>query len=385
MPTAFAALLILLVAPCLSGQTPARWNLEPELRIGGGNADPHYELNPIREITIGPDGSIYVTQAGDQALRVFDAQGKYLRTIGRKGEGPGEFTGLGGVGFIGDTLYVTDFRQRRITLFRPDGTLISTIVAEPAPSGPARPDAYFRPTPSTLLSDGSVFAGSSFPSHLVSSGQIKARPVFRVTRTAAVLDTIAWVPIGSGQGTMQSGNATMFFSQPVPDDPMTVIAGPSERVFVIERGAGQGSTSFNVTAIDASGDTLWSRSHTYRPKAFAAGVVDSIVDVQVRRFSSGPNEKTRFSADQVRKALHIPDHQVTVTQAFAAMDGSLWLRREEFGATLNWTVLDPKGNVVATFGLPRNVRPMTVIGDQAWGVELDDVDVPQLVRYRIRK
>ena len=61
------------------------------------------------------------------------------------------------------------------------------------------------------------------------------------------------------------------------------------------------------------------------------------------------------------------------------------LRREEFGATLNWTVLDPKGNVVATFGLPRNVRPMTVIGDQAWGVELDDVDVPQLVRYRIRK
>jgi len=28
---------------------------------------------------------------------------------------------------------------------------------------------------------------------------------------------------------------------------------------------------------------------------------------------------------------------------------------------------------------------MTVIGDNVWGVELDDVDVPQVVRYRIRK
>jgi hypothetical protein len=35
--------------------------------------------------------------------------------------------------------------------------------------------------------------------------------------------------------------------------------------------------------------------------------------------------------------------------------------------------------------LPPNVRPMAVIGDRAWGVELDDVDVPLLVRYRIRK
>jgi hypothetical protein len=61
------------------------------------------------------------------------------------------------------------------------------------------------------------------------------------------------------------------------------------------------------------------------------------------------------------------------------------LRREQFSDPLTWTVIAPNGNIVATLSLPPNVRPMTVIGDQAWGVELDDDDVPQLVRYRIRK
>jgi hypothetical protein len=28
---------------------------------------------------------------------------------------------------------------------------------------------------------------------------------------------------------------------------------------------------------------------------------------------------------------------------------------------------------------------MAVIGDQVWGVELDDADVPTLVRWRMRK
>jgi hypothetical protein len=385
MRSPLAALLVSLTALSLAAQAPPRWNLVPELRIGGdATTGPEYEFTTIREIAIGPGGSIYVVQGQEQEIRVYDAQGKYVRTIGRQGGGPGEFTGLRTIGFMGDTLYTTDTRLMRITLFRADGSLITTIAAEAAASAPRRDAAPFRPIPSALLPDGSVLAGSSFPSHLVSNGQITARPVFRVTRSVAVLDTIAWVPVGSGQGTMQSGDATLFFVQPISDDPITVMSGPSARVFVVERAARPGSTAFPVTAISAGGDTLWSRLYPYRPARLPAGVADSIVDVLVRRFAN-PNQSARFSRDQIRKAAFIPDHQVTVTRAFAAADGSLWLRREEFGEVLNWTVLTPDGQIAATLSLPRNVRPMTVIGDKAWGVELDDVDVPLLVRYRIRR
>ena len=107
------AVLLLPMATPLAAQAPPRWSLVPELRVGGGAAGPEYEFTTIRNIAIGPNGSIYLTQGQEQEIRVYDAQGKYVRNIGRKGGGPGEFTGLGSIGFIGDTLYTTDFERYR--------------------------------------------------------------------------------------------------------------------------------------------------------------------------------------------------------------------------------------------------------------------------------
>jgi len=376
------ALFVLIATPA-AAQTPPRWSLVPELRIGGEAATgPEYEFTTIRDIAIGPGGAIYVTQGQEQEIRVYDAQGKYVRTIGRQGGGPGEFTGLGSIGFVGDTLYTMDFRQRRITLYRADGSLITTIVAEPFETPRSLDSVFFRPWPQVLLPDGSALGGAGYASHLVASGQIKAAPVYRLTRTARVLETIAWVSVGSGQGSVRSETSALFFTQPFSDAPISVFAASAGRLYVVERAAQAGNSSFRVTAIRASGDTLWTRSYPYRPMPFGSGVADSIRNTLANRYSGG---RARFSSDQIRKAVFIPAHQVTITRAFAAADGSLWLRREEFGDPRTWTVIAPDGNIAAALSLPPNVRPMAVIGDRAWGVELDDVDVPLLVRYRIRK
>jgi hypothetical protein len=354
----------------------------PEVRVGGAAATgPEYEFTVIRDVAVGPNGSMYVTQGQEQEIRVYDALGKYVRTIGRKGGGPGEFTGLGSIGFVADTLYATDFRQRRMTLFRADGSLISTIVAEA--SEPTRFDSVvFRPSPVVLLADGSALGSASYAADQVANGKIKAAPVYRLTRTAKVLEIVAWVPVGSGQGSVMSGTRAMFFTQPFSDAPITVFAAPVRRIFVIERSAQSGTSAFRVTAINAGGDTLWTRAHSYRPVPLGSFRADSVRNALVGRLSGG---RGAFTPDQIGKAVYIPDHQVTITRAFAAADGSLWLRREQFSDPVTWTVIAPNGNIAATLALPPNVRPITVIGDQVWGVELDDDDVPQLVRYRIRK
>lgn len=352
------------------------------MRIGGSGAvGPEYEFTTIRGIAIGPGGSLFVTQGQEQEIRVYDAQGKYVRAIGRKGGGPGEFTGLGSIGFVGDTLYTTDFQLRRITLFSADGSMISTIGAEPQEA--VRTDSvFFRSSPQVLLRDGSALGSASYASHLVASGQITRAPVYRLTRTGRVLETVAWVPVGTAQGSMQSGTTQMFFTQPISDAPLTIFSPAVARVYVIERAARQGTSSFRVTAVNAAGDTLWSRSYPYRPLPLSRSTTDSILNISARRFSGG---RGGFTADQVRKAVYIPDHQVTVTRALAAADGSLWLRREEFAGKLTWTVIGPDGGIAGALPLAPNVRPMTVIGDQVWGVELDDADVPTLVRWRMRK
>jgi hypothetical protein len=382
MRVLFALLASIAAAP-LAGQAPPRWSLVPELRIGGQAAtEAEYEFTTVRHVAVGPTGAMYVTQGLEQEIRVYDAQGKYVRTIGRKGGGPGEFMGLGTIGFVGDTLYTTDFQQRRITLFRADGSLITTIVAD-ASQGSLRTDSVvFRPSPVVLLADGTALGSASYASHLVANGQITRAPVYRLTRTARVLETVAWLPVGSGQGAVQSGSSALFFIQPVSDAPMAEFAAKAGRLYMVERAARAGSNTFRVTAIAARGDTLWDRSFPYRPLPLGPGVADSILNVAARRFSGG---RGGFTSDQIRKAVFIPDHQVTVTRVIVATDGSLWLRREEFGDPIAWTVIDPQGRIAATLSLPRNVRPMTVVGDNVWGVELDDVDVPTLVRWRVRK
>ena len=89
------ALLICVASASLGAQTPPpRWTLVPELRVGGDAVSgPEYEFTTIREIAVSPNGSMYVVQGQEQEIRVYDAQGKYGRTIGRQGGGPGEFTG----------------------------------------------------------------------------------------------------------------------------------------------------------------------------------------------------------------------------------------------------------------------------------------------------
>ncbi|MFC1554974.1 6-bladed beta-propeller [candidate division KSB1 bacterium] len=37
------------------------------------------------------NGNLYITDSGNYRIQIFDPDGKYLRTIGRKGQGPGEF------------------------------------------------------------------------------------------------------------------------------------------------------------------------------------------------------------------------------------------------------------------------------------------------------
>lgn len=81
-------------------------------------------FNPGR-VAVDAGGTAYIGDNTDMAIKVFDSQGKYLRAIGRKGEGPGEFTYIGDIVPLPDgRLMVTDFQARRTSLFGPEGQFL---------------------------------------------------------------------------------------------------------------------------------------------------------------------------------------------------------------------------------------------------------------------
>jgi hypothetical protein len=73
-------------------------------------------------------GNVYIGDESDMAIKVFDARGKYLRSIGRQGNGPGEFQGIYQMVPVPDgRLLVTDVQARRTSFFSPDGQFLTSF------------------------------------------------------------------------------------------------------------------------------------------------------------------------------------------------------------------------------------------------------------------
>jgi hypothetical protein len=83
-------------------------DLEEELSIGNEN-DENYMFHEAANIATDSQENIYVSDSGNFRIQKFDHKGQYLQTIGKKGQGPGEFENPSRV-FLDnqDNIYVTD-------------------------------------------------------------------------------------------------------------------------------------------------------------------------------------------------------------------------------------------------------------------------------------
>jgi len=81
------------------------------------------------------DGRIYVLDAGNHRVVVFDADGVPLRSFGGEGQGPGEFASPRRMCLTADQAVVYDSRNRRLSVF----ALTGELVADHAPAGTLRP------------------------------------------------------------------------------------------------------------------------------------------------------------------------------------------------------------------------------------------------------
>jgi len=101
-----------------------------DLVIGTDLSNPAAVLYEPRAVMAAPSGSIFVADAGTVDIKMFDADGNYVKTLGKEGQGPGEFGFISDVAIAGDTLVVEDSRNARFSIWTLDGE----HVADHAPS-----------------------------------------------------------------------------------------------------------------------------------------------------------------------------------------------------------------------------------------------------------
>jgi hypothetical protein len=103
---------------------------QPSLKLlkiwGGENAANEEEMfNEPRDIRIGKDGCYYILDSGNKRIQVFDSGRRFVRSFGRAGQGPGEFSRPIELTITADDdLYVGDETANRILKLNKNGKYI---------------------------------------------------------------------------------------------------------------------------------------------------------------------------------------------------------------------------------------------------------------------
>jgi hypothetical protein len=97
------------------------FQLEENLSIGNEN-DENYYFPSGASIVVDQEGNLYVRDVGNIRIQKYDKAGKYVQTIGRKGQGPGEFQ-FPGMVHVDEkrNVWVFDSPTRALKVFGPDG------------------------------------------------------------------------------------------------------------------------------------------------------------------------------------------------------------------------------------------------------------------------
>ena len=101
-------------------------------RIGTGGKN-HFlttagDFGAPQGVAVDKDGNVYVTDTLNDRVEIFDAEGSFISTFGKAGDGPGYFARPKGIAVDGDGhIWVADAVQDRLQVFNREGRLLTYI------------------------------------------------------------------------------------------------------------------------------------------------------------------------------------------------------------------------------------------------------------------
>jgi hypothetical protein len=104
--------------------------LEDPLRIGLASGKEEYLFQQIGAIEIDDAENIYISDWKESHIKLFDKNGFYIRTQGRRGQGPGEFERINRLQIINNKLCVFDGNRKQLSIFDENGGYEKSILLQ---------------------------------------------------------------------------------------------------------------------------------------------------------------------------------------------------------------------------------------------------------------
>lgn len=375
MRSCVRALLTLVAIPLTwrvaDGQSPPRpsYELVRELRIAGSSAN----LSPITFLVPTEAGGVVIGQRQDDAIRLFESTGALKGTLGRRGEGPGEFRQILSGGLNRDTVWVYDGSLYRLTFFSiATGKYLRSVRVDPGAGFPPTVRGVFGPDSLVLWGNGAPRKGRRERAWL--RGQAVRPGILGSAAVARPFEVIAdFPPFGCFARAETAGSAIPHCHRPTE-----AVSGNGRRVAVLTKPQDAAAEGYHAAVLSPRGDTIYSRS--YHPPRFPMNprVYQRAVDDLLARVPANAKQ-----AASLRAQMPSPSHYPPASFAFFDDGDRLWVgQRLEKGQY--WEILDPTGRVVGDLRTPEGVALEAAIKGWVWGVETDRDGVESVVRFRLR-
>ncbi len=365
-------------APSTTATDVWSFSAEPLVQIGLVEGDSAYQLFRVTGARRLSDGRIVVANAGTQQLRFFDDEGRFIRSSGGQGDGPGEFRTITDLfRFGGDSLLAYDRRNRRISVFGPTGEFAHDLsladIAEGAP-----------PTVEGVLSDGTLVVG--LPVHANPDANGYKRDTLEVALLPPDAGTPKKVDLGRFPGadmlerrTSAGGGVVNVQEGTIPFARATWVAVGHDDTYVGT------SDTYEVLVYGRDGTSARVIRRTDRPPQpmtdeilgrFIDDFIQGITSNRVRTVGAKPNpDAIRKTWEALPRVPALPTHGDMLVDAV----GDLWVQDYaspwESDDAKRWSVYDPDGRLLGEMHTPAGFEVFDIDRDALLGLARDSLDV----------
>jgi hypothetical protein len=217
-------------------------------------------------------------------------------------------------------------------------------------------------------------------------------PIFRVAGGREIRSYVAQqIRVDAASVGVSTGTGSAQFTTPFYARPQFSVSHRGTRIAsLVAVYDGPQANTMRMVVLNGGGDTVYARHYAFTPEPIPRAVADSALAAVISRSAEmGARFNPEMSAmlnRAIRDRMKIPPVYAPFTSMIIADDGTAWIGlRSPADAPSRYMVLDAIGNVTGVAAVPPRVRPVTVTASQMWGVELDQNDVPSVVRYSIAR
>jgi len=360
-------------SPTVPRGTPLEIESEPRLTVGVVDGDSVEVFDRVRTPFRTSDGNLAVPATGSNAIQIFRSDGSFVKSLGRPGEGPGEFVGLRAAWPRGDTIEAWDGRAQRLARFLPDGEVEVVHVHEAG----ARFDDGLGP-----LGEGWALVGLEFDFVEWSHRRDRAS-VHQISRDGTHEGRI----VGT-EG--MARHRVPGMTGPHPLTPTFVFDLHEGEVFSGE------SLTPRIQVRDSSGALLREIALDLSPPGAPSRTLGQVIDSALAR---APEER-RGALRRRLVAFPEPERLPLFWSFLVDEEGFLWVRPYEpfrhsvaldghlagrGGPGGEWRIVAPDGSEVGRIEVPEGFEPWQVAADAVVGIHEDDLGVESVRVHRLRR